>query len=135
MRRLYQIELSTLINEGFLVRPKTFVIDLGVNARIEKNINDRVIIENLMMIDPAGEKDVLFHTMFGTNFLERLDLIPVTNHDDPNILCLLQDFWEIFQEEGQTLDPSNRTDKTEDDFAFEIEALQQLRIFLQKTAP
>lgn len=30
----HQIEISTLINEGFLVRPKTFVIDVGVQEEL-----------------------------------------------------------------------------------------------------
>jgi DNA repair protein RadD len=36
----HQIELSTLINEGFLVRPKTFVVDLGVNDALN-NVTKR----------------------------------------------------------------------------------------------
>jgi len=36
----HQIEISSLINEGFLVRPKTFVIDLGVNSQLE-NVTKR----------------------------------------------------------------------------------------------
>jgi DNA repair protein RadD len=32
----HQIEIGSLIQEGFLVRPKTFVIDLGVNDQLDK---------------------------------------------------------------------------------------------------
>ena len=32
----HQIELATLIHEGYLVRPKTFVVDLGVNDDLNK---------------------------------------------------------------------------------------------------
>ena len=33
----HQIEISTLINEGFLVRPKTFVIDVGVQDELRRH--------------------------------------------------------------------------------------------------
>jgi len=36
----HQIELATLIREGFLVRPKSFVIDLGVGEQLE-NVTKR----------------------------------------------------------------------------------------------
>ena len=59
----HQIEISTLINEGFLVRPKTYVIDVGVqdelrNVRktiadfdmdqVEKIMNRRAIIQKVV---------------------------------------------------------------------------------------
>lgn len=39
----HQIEISTLINEGFLVKPRTFVVDVGVQEElrdVRKTIND-----------------------------------------------------------------------------------------------
>jgi DNA repair protein RadD len=74
----HQIEITTLIREGFLVRPKAFVIDVGVRealegvtrrandfdmAEVEQIMNKRVINERVVAewIEKAGDrKTVVF---------------------------------------------------------------------------
>ncbi len=74
----HQIEISTLINEGFLVKPKTFVIDVGVqdelrNVRktiadfdmdqVEKIMNRRAINQKVVdewMVRANSRKTIVF---------------------------------------------------------------------------
>jgi len=72
----HQIEISTLINEGFLVRPKTYVIDVGVqdelrNVRktvadfdmeaVERIMNRRAINQKVVdeWLDKAGDRKTI----------------------------------------------------------------------------
>jgi len=74
----HQIELATLIREGFLVRPKSYVIDLGVGDQLDKvtkrgkeydmqevaSIMDRQVINNRIVDEwkekAGGRKTVVF---------------------------------------------------------------------------
>ena len=74
----HQIELATLIREGFLVRPKSYVIDLGVSDQLDKvtkrgkeydmqevaSIMDRQVINNRIVDEwkekAGGRKTVVF---------------------------------------------------------------------------
>lgn len=58
-----QVSLKELIEEGHLVRPRTFVIDLGVNDQLQgvrKTINDfdMSAVEQIMDKDPINERVV-----------------------------------------------------------------------------
>ena len=53
----HQIEIATLIREGFLVPPKTFVVDVGVQDELrDVRINKRVVEE---WLDKAGDRKTI----------------------------------------------------------------------------